>query len=112
MLTALKELFRGILAPTLYVTVFITFLVSARKRAEWAVYLLAILAPLPEKEWTVEGLKKVVQGNLGDCKLGQLLWPLRAAMTGLPYSPGAFEVAEALGKKTVMKRIAAAMHAS
>jgi O-antigen ligase len=47
MLTALKELLRGILAPTLYVTVLVTFLASARQRAEWAVYLLAILAPLP-----------------------------------------------------------------
>lgn len=47
MLTALKVFLRGILAPTLYATVFITFLASVGKRAEWALYLLAILAPLP-----------------------------------------------------------------
>lgn len=47
MLTALKEFLRWILAPSLYATVFLTFLVSTVKRAEWAVYLLAILAPLP-----------------------------------------------------------------
>ena len=37
-------------------------------------------------------------------KLSQVLWPLRAALTGKPYSPGAFEVAEGLGKgKTLIK---------
>ncbi len=47
MLTALKEFLRGLLAPTLYATVFVTFFASVVRRAEWALYLLAILAPLP-----------------------------------------------------------------
>ena len=36
---------------------------------------------------------------------GQLLWPLRVALTGLPYSPGAFEVAAALGKEKTLGRL-------
>lgn len=64
-----------------------------------------ILGALPEKQWTVDGLKTAVQSNLGNFKQGQLLWPLRAALTGLPYSPGAFEVAEALGKEKTMERL-------
>ena len=64
-----------------------------------------ILTPIPEKNWTVEGLKSAVQNNLGNFKIGQLLWPLRAVLTGLAYSPGAFEVAEALGKVKSLQRL-------
>jgi len=38
-------------------------------------------------------------------RTGELLWPLRVALTGLKGSPGPFEVAEVLGKKKVLKRI-------
>ncbi len=64
-----------------------------------------ILSAVPEKEWTAEGLKATVLANLGNFKQGQLLWPLRAALTGLPYSPGAFEVAAALGKENSLQRL-------
>lgn len=40
-----------------------------------------------------------------DIKKGQLLWPLRAVLTGLPFSPGAFEVAAALGKEKTLARL-------
>ena len=67
-----------------------------------------ILTGLSEKEWTANGLKAAVLANLGNFKQGQLLWPLRAALTGLPYSPGAFEVAEALGREKSIERLAQA----
>lgn len=68
------------------------------------------LSEIPEKSWTVDGLKNAVLQNLGNFKQGQLLWPLRAALTGLPYSPGAFEVAEALGREETLNRLAKARH--
>ncbi|MSR87308.1 glutamate--tRNA ligase [Candidatus Peribacteria bacterium] len=71
--------------------------------------LTKILTDVSEKEWTAEGIKTAVMGNLGSFKQGQLLWPLRAALTGLPYSPGAFEVAEALGREKAMERLKAAV---
>lgn len=40
-----------------------------------------------------------------DLKKGQLLWPLRSILTGLPFSPGAFEVAAALGKEKTLARL-------
>ncbi len=40
---------------------------------------------------------------------GRLLWPLRAALTGLEASPGPFEILEILGKKESLKRIEAAI---
>jgi glutamyl-tRNA synthetase len=36
---------------------------------------------------------------------GELLWPLRVALTGQRASPGPFEIMEALGKNKVLKRI-------
>jgi len=67
--------------------------------------LLTTLEPI--ENWNEEELKEklfeAVEKN--DLKRGQLLWPLRAALTGLPYSPGAFEVAAVLGKKKVIERL-------
>ena len=40
---------------------------------------------------------------------GRLLWPLRAALTGLEASPGPFEILEILGKKESIKKIEAAI---
>ena len=40
---------------------------------------------------------------------GNLLWPIRAALTGLPASPGVFEVLSALGKDKSLVRIKAAI---
>jgi len=69
--------------------------------------LEATLDAVPEKQWTGEGLKsaleKVVEKK--GLKRGQLLWPLRAALTGRSYSPGAYEVAAILGKETVLRRL-------
>ncbi len=38
-------------------------------------------------------------------KAGQILWPLRSALTGKSASPGAFEVTLVLGKEVVLKRL-------
>ncbi|MFA5024847.1 MAG: glutamate--tRNA ligase family protein, partial [Patescibacteria group bacterium] len=40
-----------------------------------------------------------------DKKVGDYLWPLRVALTGLKNSPGPFEVADALGKVKSLERI-------
>lgn len=45
-----------------------------------------------------------------DVKNGQILWPLRAALTGEKYSPGVFEVAWVLGKQDCLKRIKKALN--
>ena len=38
-------------------------------------------------------------------KNGEVLWPIRAALTGKERSPGAFEVSSALGKEKTIQRI-------
>jgi nondiscriminating glutamyl-tRNA synthetase len=60
-----------------------------------------ILRNVPEKEWKEETLLGAFKADVakGEWKLGQLLWPLRVALTGEPYSPGAIEVACALARE-------------
>lgn len=38
-------------------------------------------------------------------KNGQILWPLRVALTGKEFSPGAFEMIEILGLEKAIARI-------
>ena len=38
-------------------------------------------------------------------KNGQILWPLRVALTGKEFSPGAFEMTEILGIEKAIQRI-------
>ena len=85
--------------------------VNEKTAAEVIPALIETLSGVNEKEWTEETLKSALL-KLADEKgfsKGQILWPLRAALTGLPYSPGAFEVASALGKKTVLARLESAL---
>jgi glutamyl-tRNA synthetase len=72
-----------------------------------------ILSAIPESEWHAERMLADVKAALEPkgLKLGQLLWPLRALLTGREYSPGAVEVAEVLGKEETMKRLEAAKKA-
>jgi glutamyl/glutaminyl-tRNA synthetase len=37
----------------------------------------------------------------------QVLWPIRAALTGVPASPGAFEMLQVLGKEESIARLQA-----
>jgi glutamyl/glutaminyl-tRNA synthetase len=68
------------------------------------------LSAVSEKDWKEEHLLTIIRAaaEANAMKLGQLMWPLRSALTGLPYSPGAPEVAAALGKEKTMTRIKAA----
>jgi glutamyl-tRNA synthetase len=72
--------------------------------------LLQTLEPIQENNWNGDFLKDTLfaVAEEKDMKRGQILWPLRAALTGLPFSPGAFEVAEALGKEVTIKRLSQA----
>jgi glutamyl-tRNA synthetase len=58
------------------------------------------------KEFLEENIKKLItEKSLG---IGETLWPLRVALTGLKASPPPFEVAEILGKDKTLRRVTAA----
>ncbi len=59
------------------------------------------------ENWTTQEIRATLVQSIQDLgiKNGQMLWPLRAALSGKEYSPGAFEIAWALGKAESLKRI-------
>jgi len=58
------------------------------------------------KSFLEENIKKIIaEKELG---MGETLWPLRVALTGLKASPPPFEVAEILGKEKTLQRIISA----
>ncbi len=65
------------------------------------------LEKLPEENWNEEEIKTTLMETVQriEVKNGQVFWPLRAALTGLQFSPGVFEVAYVLGKEETLKRI-------
>lgn len=62
-------------------------------------------------EWEEEKITETLMNTIKNLQLknGQVLWPLRAALTGQQFSPGAFECALVLGKKETLKRIELAL---
>jgi len=75
----------------------------AKKALENSKKALEQLQNFDDQKAITQTLLKVVE-DLG-LKNGQVLWPLRAVLTGEQFSPGVFEVAWALGKEESMKRI-------
>jgi nondiscriminating glutamyl-tRNA synthetase len=67
-----------------------------------------VLENILDENWTRETLEKILLETAGD-RRGELLWPLRAALTGAQKSPSPFEVAWVLGKEESLKRIAEAI---
>jgi len=69
--------------------------------------LVETLEPIDAGNWNEAAIEAASRAAIEKegLKLGQLLWPLRAILTGREYSPGAFEVATVLGKEEVMKRV-------
>jgi len=65
------------------------------------------LEKIDEKDFGKDNLEKVLRNLMekNNIKAGELLWPLRVALTGLKASPSPFEVAEVLGKGKVLERI-------
>ncbi len=67
-----------------------------------------VLKNIPEVNFKKEYLEKVLLKETEKDK-GRLLWPLRAALSGLKASPGPFEILEILGKKRSIERIELAL---
>jgi nondiscriminating glutamyl-tRNA synthetase len=69
--------------------------------------LVAALEAVPAADWNDQALLALLKakGEEKGWKLGQILWPLRAALTGQPFSPGATEMAGILGQKETIGRL-------
>lgn len=87
-------------------------LVNAKMKIESeaeALESLAFALPLLESgDYTsLDALKAPILEAIASAgkKNGQILWPLRVALSGEEFSPGAFELAYILGKEESLKRI-------
>lgn len=77
-----------------------------KKVLETLEILEKVLSKIETQEWTKQNLEKILlteAEKTGD--RGQLLWPLRAALTGKEASATPFEITEILGKETTIQRI-------
>lgn len=69
--------------------------------------LIPFLSSLAVTDYTKEILEKKLMAWIEETGEGRgdVLWPLRVALTGLEQSPGPFEVAAALGKEMTLTRL-------
>lgn len=56
-------------------------------------------------DWTVDGIKAVLMPYAEEAGKGNVLWPLRVALSGRDKSPDPFELASILGKDATLARI-------
>jgi nondiscriminating glutamyl-tRNA synthetase len=63
-----------------------------------------VLENISDSNWDLKNIEKLLLETAGD-KRGDLLFPLRAALTGEKRSPSPFEVAWVLGKEKSIQRI-------
>ncbi len=77
---------------------------DAKQKLSW---LNDELQKVPEKNWTRGALEQFILELIKSFNYGtgDVLWPMRVALTGREKSPGPFEVAEVLGKPTTLERI-------
>ncbi|MFA6422582.1 MAG: glutamate--tRNA ligase [Candidatus Buchananbacteria bacterium] len=86
-------------------------LVWKKSDKEFALKNLQLLSKelknIDEKNWTAESLEKVIIEFIKNNNLtnGEVLWPMRVALTGQEKSPTPFEVADMLEKEKSLERI-------
>ncbi len=75
------------------------------KTVEHLTSVKEILTSLSDTDWKEASIKEVVWPYAEKEGRGQVLWPLRFALSGKDKSPNPFTLAEILGKETTLKRI-------
>lgn len=63
------------------------------------------LKDIPDKKFNRKDLEKTLMAQAKKTGTGELLWPLRVALSGRKGSPGPFEILEVLEKKKSLERI-------
>lgn len=70
-----------------------------------------ILQTLKTVEFTKNNIESIIMNFIRseNLKNGDVLWPMRLALSGKEKSPGPFEIADALGKEIALQRISLAI---
>jgi len=69
-----------------------------------------LIETIPEGDFSPEGIKKILWPTAEKIGKGDLLWPLRFALTGQEKSPDPFTVLAIIGKVSSLKRISEAIN--
>ena len=75
--------------------------------------VIDLLSTINVQSWTSKYLDQIVRTFITEQALGNgdVLWPLRTALSGQKNSPGPFEIADALGKDKTLSRLKDAVRA-
>jgi glutamyl/glutaminyl-tRNA synthetase len=57
------------------------------------------------EDWNIDGIKAVLMPYAEEVGKGNVLWPLRVALSGKEKSPDPFEIASIIGKEKTLARI-------
>lgn len=70
-------------------------------------YLVELLKGANAKVWKASELEKFIKADIEShaFSMGEVLWPMRVALTGREFSPPPFAVAVILGKEKTLKRL-------
>ena len=74
-------------------------------------FALGGFAGLSDHEWNESDIQVMLQGRIeqADCRPGEMLWPVRVALSGAAASPSPFEIAAVLGREETIARLTAAI---
>ncbi len=64
-----------------------------------------IIKSIPEEEFNKNKIEKDLMKLAEECGRGEVLWPIRVALSGKDASPGPIDLAQILGKTETIKRI-------
>ncbi len=66
-----------------------------------------------DQDWNASEIQVMLQNRIehADCQTGEMLWPVRVALSGLKASPSPFEIAAVLGRVETIARLQAAVDA-
>ena len=83
---------------------------TATETREYLEHVQDLMKNLPEEDFTrAESIKTVIWPYAEEKGRGNVLWPLRYALSGRQKSPDPFEISCAIGKDAVVRRIARAI---
>ena len=83
---------------------------SSEKTVENLKILANELDKIDEISFNKVSSEKIIMPFTENYGVGDLLWPLRMALSGKQASPGPFEILEVLGKKESLERIKIAIN--
>lgn len=74
--------------------------------------VISLLEGMPADQWNHDRLEEALRLHIGmkELKAGQVLWPIRAALTGAAGSPGSFEMLAILGREESLVRLKALVY--